>query len=158
MKNKDPNAPRLVAQNRRVRHEYLILEELEVGLVLLGSEVKSLRSGGCSMAEAHVRARGGEMFLMGAHIPEYVHAGKQNHEPTRPRKLLAHKREIAGLERASRERGITIVPLSLYFVRQHAKLQIALVRGKKLHDKRAATRERDDKRDMAREAKDRGNH
>ena len=95
------------------------------------------------------------MFLMGAHIPEYVHAGKQNHEPTRPRKLLAHKREIAGLERASRERGITIVPLSLYFVRQHAKLQIALVRGKKLHDKRHDQKKADAKRDVARAMKER---
>jgi SsrA-binding protein len=153
MKKIDPDAPRLVAQNRKVRHQYLILQELEVGLVLLGSEVKSLREGRCSLAEAHVRAKGGELFLVGTHIPEYVHAGKQNHEPTRTRKLLAHKREIAGLERASRERGVTIVPLSLYFLRQHAKLKIALVRGKKMHDKRAATRERDDKREIAREAK-----
>jgi len=153
MKKTDPDAPRLVAQNRRARHEYLILQELEVGLVLLGSEVKSLRTGRCSLAEAHVRAKGGELFLVGTHIPEYVHAGKQNHEPTRTRKLLAHKREIAGLERASREKGVTIVPLSLYFLRQHVKLKIALVRGKKMHDKRAATSERDDKREIAREAK-----
>ena len=158
MKKIDPDAHRLVAQNRKVRHEYLILQELEVGLVLLGSEVKSLRTGRCSLAEAHVRAKEGELFLVGAHIPEYVHAGKQNHEPTRTRKLLAHKREIMGLEKASREKGMTMVPLALYFVRQHLKLKIALVRGKKLHDKRATTRERDDKRELAREAKLHGRH
>jgi SsrA-binding protein len=151
----DPEAPVMVAQNRRARHEYLILEEIEAGLVLKGTEVKSLRAGRCSLAESHVRARSGELFLVGAHIPEYSHGGPNNHEPTRERKLLAHRREIDRLDRGSREKGVTLIPLDLYFRAGRAKLRVGLARGKKLHDKRDTERARDDRREIDRAMKSR---
>ena len=155
MSRPDPDAPLMVAQNRRARHEYMILEEIEAGMVLRGTEVKSLRTGRCSLAESHVRARGGELFLVGAHIPEYTHGGPRNHEPTRERKLLAHRREIDRLDRASREKGVTLIPLDLYFREGKAKLKVGLARGKKLHDKRETQRARDDRREIDRALKSR---
>jgi SsrA-binding protein len=145
-----PQARRSIAQNRRARFEFEILDELECGLELQGTEVKSLRAGHGSLAEAFAHFRGDELYLLGAHIPVYAHGNIHNHEPTRPRKLLAHRRELDKWSKAVREKGVTIVPLELYFQGSRIKLRVALARGKKLYDKRAATREREDKRSMDR--------
>lgn len=144
------NEKRSIAANRKARHEYEILEELECGLVLTGTETKSLRQGRASIAEAWCAIERGEMWLRGAHIPEYSHGTAFNHLPTRERKLLAHRHEIARWEKQVRERGITIVPLELYFQKARVKLHVALCRGKKLHDKRQSERERLDKREAER--------
>lgn len=150
----DPDAPRQVASNKRARHEYLVLEELECGIVLTGTEVKSLRGGRCSLAEAYVTLteRGGrlEMDLVNAHIPEYAQGNVHNHVPTRTRRLLAHTREMRAWFKRVREKGITIVPLEVYFRGSLVKLKVALVQGKKLHDKRQTERERTDQREMDR--------
>lgn len=141
-------------QNRRARHDYEILETFEAGLVLRGSEVKSLRGGGGSIAEAYARVERGEVWLEGATIPSYPQASYNDHEPGRRRKLLLHRREIAELRRGLERKGLTVVPLELYFdERGRAKLKIALARGRKLHDKRAAASERDARREMERALK-----
>jgi SsrA-binding protein len=149
----DPKDRRTVAQNRKARHLYTVLDELEAGMVLQGTEVKSLREGQCSLQEAWVRIKDGELWLVGCHIPEYAHGNRMNHEPTRERKLLAHRREIEKWSKQVREKGTTVVPLEVYFAGQRAKLLVGLVRGKKLHDKRQGQRERDDRREMEREAR-----
>jgi SsrA-binding protein len=149
----EQNERRQVAQNRKAYHQYHIIDELEVGLSLVGSEVKSLRAGQCSLQEAWVKISREEMYLVGAHIPEYVHANALNHKPTRERKLLAHRREIGAWSKQVREKGTTIVPLEVYFVGQRAKVLLGLSKGKKQHDKRQSVKERDDKREMAREQK-----
>ena len=141
-------------QNRRARHDYEILETFEAGLVLRGSEVKSLRGSGGSIAEAYAKVEGGEVWLEGATIPSYPQASYNDHEPLRRRKLLLHGREIAELRRGLERKGLTVVPLELYFdARGRAKLKIALARGRKRHDKRAAASERDAKREMERALK-----
>ncbi len=141
-------------QNRRARHDYEILETFEAGLVLRGSEVKSLRGSGGSIAEAYAKVDGGEVWLEGATIPSYAQASYNDHEPLRRRKLLLHGREIAELRRGLERKGLTVVPLELYFdARGRAKLKIALARGRKRHDKRAAASERDAKREMDRALK-----
>jgi SsrA-binding protein len=142
--------PRMIATNRRARFEFHILEEVECGIALTGTEVKSLRNGGCSIAEAYVMVRHGEMVLVGAHIAEYAQGNVHNHEPTRERKLLLHRREIERWHARVKERGMTIVPLSLYFKGSRAKLAIALCKGKKMYDKRQDKREKDDRRDIER--------
>jgi SsrA-binding protein len=147
---KAPQARRSIAQNRRARFEFEILDELECGLELRGTEVKSLRAGHGSIGEAFAHFRGEELFLLGAHIPVYAHGNIHNHEPTRARKLLAHRRELTKWFKAVREKGVTIVPLELYFQGSRIKLRVALAKGKKLYDKREATREREDKRSMER--------
>lgn len=152
---KDSGTLRMLAQNRRARHDYEILEEIEAGVVLVGSEVKSLRGGRCSLAEAHVRTRAGELWLIGAHIPEYPQAGPMNHAPTRERKLLAHRRQIDHLDAASREKGVTLIPLDLYFVGARVKLRFGLARGKKLHDKRETAKRREAQREIDRALKSR---
>ena len=141
---------RVLAQNRKARHEFEILEELECGIELTGTEVKSLRAGGASIAESFAMVKRGELWLMGAHIPEYKQGNAFNHVPTRDRKLLLHAREIADWHKRVKERGMTIVPLALYFKGARVKLSIALARGKKQYDKRAVMKERDDRRDMER--------
>ncbi len=147
----------VVAQNRRARHNYSIEETLEAGIVLAGTEVKSLREGRASIVEAHAGAMEGELYLFNAHIPEYNAASRFNHEPRRPRKLLMHKREIAKLFAAIQRKGMTLVPLSIYFnPRGMAKVELALGRGKHAYDKRAASKDRDWKRDKARLLRDRG--
>ena len=148
----DPKARRSIAQNRKARHLYNVLAELECGIVLAGTEVKSLRAGQCSLAEAYGRIKGGELWLVGATIAEYRHGNVHNHAPRRDRKLLAHKREIERWSRSVKERGITLVPLELYFSGSRVKALIGLCRGKKLHDKRQVQRERDDRRAMDRAA------
>jgi SsrA-binding protein len=141
-------------QNRRARHDYEILETFEAGLVLRGSEVKSLRGSGGSIAEAYAKIDGGEVWLEGATIPSYPQASYNDHEPLRRRKLLLHGRQIAELRRGLERKGLTVVPLELYFDgRGRAKLKIALARGRKRHDKRAAASERDARREMDRALK-----
>jgi SsrA-binding protein len=141
--------------NRRARFDYEILETFEAGLVLTGSEVKSLRHGGGSIAEAYARVRAGEVFLEGSTIPTIQEASYNNHVPDRPRKLLLHRRQIDSLRTAVERRGLTIVPLKLYFKDGRAKVEVALARGKKHHDKRRAVAEREAKREMDRALKGR---
>ena len=141
---------RTVARNRKARYEFLVLEQLECGIVLAGTEVKSLRAGQCSLAESYVRIKKGQMVLVGAHIPEYAFGNVHNHHTVHDRRLLAHRREIAKWERKVREKGTTIVPLEVYFSGSLVKVTVALVRGKKLHDKRQAGKRRTDQRDMDR--------
>ncbi|MGC9993147.1 MAG: SsrA-binding protein SmpB [Candidatus Cybelea sp.] len=139
----------MIVENRRARFEYHILESLEAGLVLTGTEVKSIRGGGVSLSEAYARIRDGEAWLVGMHIPPYKQGSFSNTEPNRPRKLLLHKEEIARLQSRIGEKGLTIVPLRLYFTRGMAKLQLGVARGKKLWDKRADAAKRDVEREIA---------
>jgi SsrA-binding protein len=144
---KASNAPAI--DNRRARYEYEILESLEAGLVLTGTEIKAIRAGGASLSEAYARFRDGEAWLLGMHVPPYRQGSFSNAEPTRSRKLLLHKEEITRLQSRVAEKGLTIIPLRLYFTRGMAKVQLGLVRGKKLWDKRAAVAKRDVEREIA---------
>ncbi|HET9658229.1 MAG TPA: SsrA-binding protein SmpB [Kineosporiaceae bacterium] len=141
---------KVVATNRKARHDYHILETVEAGLVLVGTEVKSLRAGRASLVDGFASINAGELWLEGVHIPEYSQGTWTNHEPRRKRKMLLHRSEIAHLADAVRERGFTLVPLSLYFSDGRAKVELAVARGKKDYDKRQALRERQDKREAAR--------
>ena len=144
-------ADRYVAQNRRARHDYLIEDTLEAGLVLEGTEVKSLRQGGASIAEAYADESKGELFLVDANIPEYKASSHFNHQPRRPRKLLLHRKQMNRLLGAIRRDGITVVPLSIYFNdRGRAKVELGLARGKRKADKRQAEKQRDWQRSRAR--------
>jgi SsrA-binding protein len=150
-------AKQIAAQNRRARHDYHIEERLEAGLVLTGSEVKSLRGGRASIGEAYVTERGGELYLQGAHIPEYNAATHNNHEPRRLRKLLVHRRELAKLIGQVRREGYTLVPLAIYFSQRGiAKLEVGLARGKRKPDKREDIKARDWGRRKARLLRERG--
>lgn len=144
---------RLIASNRKALHEFHVLDTLDVGIQLVGTEVKSIRGGQISIREAYVRIKKGELWLVGAHIPEYAFGNKLNHEPTRDRKLLARKREIEKWHKAAREQGITMVPLEVYFDRALIKVKVGLCKGKRLYDKRAAAKEQSDKREMDRALK-----
>jgi SsrA-binding protein len=137
-------------ENRRARHEFHILESLEAGLALTGTEVKSIRQGGVSLNESYARFRNGEAWLMSVHIPAYKEGSFSNVDPNRPRKLLLHKDQIAELESRVKEKGLTIVPLRMYFTRGKVKVQLGLARGKKLWDKRADVTKRDVEREIAR--------
>jgi len=139
-----------ITVNRKAGHDYHILRTLEAGLSLLGTEIKSMREGRASIREAYVRPDGGEMWLVGAHVAHYAPAGSTNPEPTRRRRLLLHKREIAELARAVEAEGVTLVPLRLYLRDGRAKLEIALARGKKRYDKRAAVAKREAERQIQR--------
>jgi SsrA-binding protein len=142
---------RVVAQNRRARFNYHLEETFEAGIALTGSEVKSLRAGKATIAESYADARGGEIWLVNATIPEYVQAGRFNHAPKRLRKLLLHRRQINKLVGAVEREGMTLVPLRLYFNEQgRAKVELALARGKKLHDKRETERKRSWERERGR--------
>ena len=141
---------RLVAQNRRARHDYFILETVEAGLVLTGTEVKSLRLGKASIAEAYAALEGGEVFVLQMHIPPYEQGNRWNPDPVRKRKLLLHAAEIQRLRKATEQKGNTLVPLTLYFRRGHAKLLLGVGRGKKAYDKRHSIAERDARREMDR--------
>lgn len=146
-----------VAENRKARYEYAIEDVFEAGIALTGTEVKSLRFGEGTIAESYAEMNGDEVWLINANIPEFSHGNRFNHEPRRPRKLLLHSREIARLHGAVARQGMTLVPLSIYFnERGRAKVELALARGKKLHDKRATERDRDWKREQARILRDRG--
>jgi SsrA-binding protein len=145
------SADRYAAVNRRARHDYVIEDTLEAGLVLHGTEVKSLRLGGASIAEAYADEAKGELFLVDANIPEYKAARHFSHQPTRPRKLLLHKRQMNRLLGAIRREGVTLVPLSIYFnERGRAKVELGLAHGKRKADRRAAERDRDWQRSRAR--------
>jgi SsrA-binding protein len=142
---------KVVATNRRARHEYEILETFEAGLALQGTEVKSLRAGQVSFKDSYATIQNTEAWLVGCHISPYSQGGYANHDPERRRKLLLHRREINRLQGKTAERGLTIVPLRVYFKGGRAKLEVGLARGKKLHDKRVALRERETRREMDRE-------
>jgi SsrA-binding protein len=142
---------KVVATNRKARHEYFILETFEAGLALLGPEIKSIRAGQISLGEAYVQVDGKEAWLIDAHVAPYEQASHYNHEPRRPRRLLLHQREIRALWEAVRQKGVTVIPLRVYLKKGRAKLEIALAKGKKLYDKRAAIAERDARREIERE-------
>jgi SsrA-binding protein len=147
---KDDENERLVAQNRSARHEYEVIDTLECGIVLRGSEVKTLRNGRVTLDEAYGRVKGTEVWLVGCDIPEYVQANQFNHEPRRPRKLLLHRREIDKFANRAFEKGLTLVPLKLYFKRGKAKLLLGICKGRKIHDKREAMKKKTMSRDIAR--------
>ena len=148
---------KIVAENRRARYNFEINEVFEAGLVLTGTEVKSLRTGKATIAESYASAERGELFLINATIPEFLQANRFNHEPKRPRKLLMKAREIAKLAISTEREGMTLVPLKIFFnERGIAKLEIAIARGKKLHDKRETEKIRDWNREKSRVLRDRG--
>ncbi len=148
---------KIAVQNRKARHDYLIEDKLEVGIVLVGTEVKSLRLGQGNLTDSYAAERDGEIFLLNAHIPEYRHGNRQTHGPRRPRKLLLHKRERDRVLGSIKRDGMTAVPLSIYFNdRGLAKVELGLAKGKRKYDKRQATKERDWKRNQARILRDRG--
>lgn len=141
---------KVIATNRKARHDYHILDTIEAGVVLIGTEVKSLRAGRASLVDGFARIDRGEVFLEGVHIQEYAQGTWTNHSPRRTRKLLLHRREIVKLSHKTSEGGLTLVPLSLYFKDGRAKVELALARGKKEYDKRHALREAQDTREAAR--------
>ena len=141
---------KLIAQNKKARHDYHLEDHYEAGLVLTGTEVKSLRAGRASLVDAYARIKDGEVWLEGAHIPEYDQGSWTNHEPRRPRKLLLHRHEIQKLIGKTKESGLTLVPLSMYFKDGKAKVEIALARGKRAYDKRQSLAARDAAREIDR--------
>ncbi len=143
-------APGDVASNRYASYRYNLIERLECGIALQGTEVKSLRSGGAQLKDGFASIRDGELWLQNVHIPPYGPAARDNHDPERPRKLLVHRRELDRLEGRIKERGFTLVPTRIYFSGPHAKVEIALARGKDLYDKRETIRKRDTEREMQR--------
>ena len=145
-----------VATNRKALHDYEVLQRVEAGLALMGSEIKSIRQGRVQLREAFARPEKGELWLLNAHISQYAAAGPFGHEATRKRKLLLHKSQIRELSRAVEEQGLTLIPLSLYLKDGIAKVELALVRGRKHYDKRAAIAKRDAEREMARALRKRG--
>ena len=146
---------KLIADNRRARHDYNLLDRFEAGLVLTGTEVKSLRGGKASLQQSYAEVRDGEAWLVGLHVPEYVEGNRSNHDPDRPRKLLLHRREIDRLYGQVREKGFTVVPTKLYFKDGRVKVELALARGKELRDKRRSVADRDARRQIERELKSR---
>ena len=148
--------PSVIARNRRARHDYHIEDVVEGGLVLTGTEVKSLRAGRASLTDGFAQITDGEMWLHGVHIPEYTQGTWTNHEPRRPRKVLLHRKEIDRLARQTAERGLTIVPLSLYFKDGKVKVELALARGKRTYDKRRDLAQRDAAREVERAFRRRG--
>jgi SsrA-binding protein len=144
----DTEDQKTVASNRRARHDYDILEVYECGIVLTGDEVKSLRGGRASLGEAYARVRDGELWLDGMHVPAYEQGDKRRHLPLRPRKLLLHRREIEHLDQEQRERRLAIVPLRVYFTHGMAKVEVALARGKRRHEKRQSIAKREAAREI----------
>ena len=152
----DPNS-KVAAENRKARFNYEVLDTLETGLVLTGSEVKALRDGHANIQESYASVEGGELWLINSYLPEYLQANRFNHEPRRRRKLLVSKRELARLAQGVEREGMTLVPLKIYFNdRGRAKLLLAVARGKKLHDKRESEKQRDWNREKGRLLKERG--
>jgi SsrA-binding protein len=147
-------AEKLIVDNRRARHDYHLSDKVEAGLVLSGTEVKSLRSGQATLQQAYAEVREREAWLNGLHIPEYVQGNRSNHDPDRPRKLLLHRREIERIYAQVREKGFTVVPTRVYFKDGKVKVEIALARGKEVRDKRRDIAERDAKRQMDRALKE----
>jgi SsrA-binding protein len=157
MAKKKDDGTKIIADNRKARYAYAIDDVLEAGIVLTGSEVKSLRGGKATIAESYAHAKDGEIFLVNAYIPEYTQASRFNHEPKRTRKLLLHKREVAKLAAATGREGMTLIPLKMYFnAKGTAKLELGIAKGKKLHDKRETEKQRDWARDKARLLRNRG--
>ncbi|MBV8257914.1 MAG: SsrA-binding protein SmpB [Actinobacteria bacterium] len=148
-----PTGEKLIVDNRRARHEYHLGDRYEAGLVLTGTEVKSLRGGQAQLRQAYAEVRDGEAWLVGLHVPEYTEGNRSNHDPDRPRKLLMHRREIDRLGSSVREKGFTVVPTRLYFKDGRVKVELALARGKELRDKRRDIAERDARRQIDRELK-----
>ncbi len=148
---------KIIASNRKARHEYHILSTIEAGIALLGSEVKSLREGKLNIQDSHARIENNEVWLYHAHIPEYKQANINNHDEYRKRKLLLHKSQIRKLIRQTEEKGMTLIPLSFYFNEKNkVKVQLAVAKGKKMYDKREAIARKDEKRRLQREGKHRG--
>ncbi|HSG85316.1 MAG TPA: SsrA-binding protein SmpB [Candidatus Limnocylindrales bacterium] len=155
MTTQTTRAPRTIAVNRKARHDYHIEDTIDAGLVLTGTEIKSIRAGKVNLADAYARIDRGEAWLVGAHIAPFESGNRANHEPKRDRKLLLHRDEIDSLLGRTRAKGLTLVPLRLYVSeRGHAKVELGLARGKQLHDKRRAIAERDAQREVARELAD----
>jgi SsrA-binding protein len=150
-----PPGRKLIAENRKARHDFHILERVEAGVALLGTEVKSLRDGGGNLRDAYAQLRDGEVYLVGANIAPYRQGNLQNHDPLRDRKLLLHRREIGQLGRKVAERGMTLVPLSMYFADGRVKVELGLARGKEGVDKRHAIADRDARRQMERALRER---
>ncbi len=147
----DPKKPgRLVCQNKKAYHDYEIVETMEAGMVLLGTEVKSLREGRANLKDSYAKIRKGEVFLYGLHISPYSHASYDNHEPERVRKLLLHAFEIKRLLGKTQEKGFSLIPLKVYFNKGRAKVELALARGKKLYDKRESIKRKEENREMDR--------
>ena len=151
---KKPNI-KIVCQNKKARYNYEILEVIEAGMVLLGTEVKSLREGRAHLKDSYARVKDGELFLMQSHISPYSHAYYDNHDPDRVRKLLVHKREIKRLQGKTQEKGLTLVPLRIYFKDGKAKVELGLARGKRMCDKRETLKRKTEQRDLERALKDR---
>ncbi|HEX3674376.1 MAG TPA: SsrA-binding protein SmpB [Rhizomicrobium sp.] len=157
MAKKKDDTRKVVADNRKARYSYAIEDTLEAGLMLMGSEVKSLRTGKATIAESYAHAKDGEIFLVNAYIPEYLMANRFNHEPRRARKVLVHKREAAKLAAAIQREGMTLIPLRVYFnPKGIAKIELGIAKGKKVHDKRETEKKRDWARDKARLMRDKG--
>jgi len=146
---------KIVATNRKAKFEYFLLDQFEAGLSLKGSEIKSIRAGQISIKEAYIRVDKNEAWLMEAHVSPYIEANRFNHEPRRPRQLLLHKREIRKLRDSVRKKGLTIIPTKVYLKGGRAKVEIALARGKKLHDKRQTIANREIERDLKRQMRNR---
>jgi SsrA-binding protein len=149
--NKHPDDIQIIARNKRAFHEYEIHDTLECGVVLKGTEVKSLREGHASIEDAYAKVEGGEVWMLGSDVPEYAMGNRMNHKPKRPRKLLLHRREINKFVGKATQRGFTLVPLKLYFKGGRAKVELAVCRGKQLHDKRQAQKRAEADREIRRE-------
>ena len=154
-KKADEASSKIVARNRKARFEYDLMESFEAGIVLTGTEVKSLRTGKASLEEAYASVDRDEVWLYGCDIPEYLQANRMNHKPKRPRKLLLHRQEIDRLSTKASERGLTLVPLKIYFKQGMAKVEICIAKGRKLFDKREALKKQDAKREIDRAARGR---
>jgi SsrA-binding protein len=154
-KQQGGDGTRVVCRNKRAFHEYEIADTLECGLVLTGTEVKSLREGSANLEDAYAKIEGGEVWLLGSDIPEYSMGNRMNHKPKRPRKLLLHRREIGKFAGKASQRGFTLVPLKIYFKGSHAKVELAVARGKQLHDKRQSQKKADAQREIRRAMSDR---
>jgi len=150
MGSKQEEGIKIVCQNRKAFHDFDIVETIEAGIALTGTEVKALREGRANLKDSYAKVKKGEMFLYGMHISPYSHGGFNNHDPERPRKLLLHKREILKFGGKTQEKGFSIVPTKVYFRKGKAKVELALVRGRKLHDKREAIKRREEAREMDR--------
>lgn len=154
-KNAAEDDIQVICRNRRASHEYALEDRLECGIVLTGTEVKSLREGGSSLEDAYAKVEGGEVWLLGCDIPEYSMGNRLNHKPKRPRKLLLHRREIARFAGKASQRGFTLVPTRLYFKKGRAKVELAIARGKQLHDKRESQKKAEADREIRRALSDR---
>jgi SsrA-binding protein len=150
---KPDTSRKVISTNKDARFRYFITETIEAGIVLVGTEVKSLRVGKVQMADAYVFVKNGQAFLSNMHIPEYTHGNRLNHDPLRERKLLMHRHQIDKLAAAVNEQGMSVVPTEMYFLKGHAKIELGLGKGKKLHDKRASIKDKESKREMDRALK-----